>query len=168
MAASGLGRLPPYAHRGRAGRLPFARVCRARRGISLLELLVVIGVIAALSGVVLTYVGDSKDAAADAVVKQNLKLTREALGRYFQANMQYPMSLASLTGAYLQQPYEELLLTPMAGRATALEVNVPDTSVPGVSTNAYQATVTTWVTYPPTPLREIRNVRVQGSPYDTW
>lgn len=104
---------------------------RPRAGFTLIEMLIVITIIAVLSGVGYNYYSDSLLEARENTVKYNLKVVRDAISRYFKDNMAYPTSLAALQGPYIQQPVNSLLVTPLAGVAeieilgtTTADVNI--------------------------------------------
>jgi len=138
-----------------------------RVGFTLIELFVVVAVIAVLSVTAFSYYQESLETSRQNVVKQNRKLVQDALGRYFQANLQYPVDLKSLAPTYLMQTADELLVVPLG--SASIEVEIPTTAVttPG-SVNPLQHTGSfEWVTTAgnaakPNGPRQIRAVRVRA------
>lgn len=96
------------------------------RGFTLLEMIVVVSIISVLSLTAYGYYQDSIATARDNVVRQNIQMVREALGRYFQMNLQYPVDLNSLTPSYLSQTVEKLLVEPIGNGS--IEVEIPETT----------------------------------------
>ncbi|HNW35055.1 MAG TPA: prepilin-type N-terminal cleavage/methylation domain-containing protein [Candidatus Ozemobacteraceae bacterium] len=138
-----------------------------RVGFTLIELIVVVAVIAVLSVTAFSYYQDSLETSRQNVVRQNCKLVRDALGRYFQTNLEYPVDLKSLTPAYLLQSADDLLVVPLG--SASIEVEIPTTAVttPG-SVNPLQHTGSfEWVTATVNAAkangpRQIRAVRVRA------
>jgi general secretion pathway protein G len=78
---------------------------RARRtsGFTLLELMIVMGLIVTLAGVGLTMYGNSTTRAREAVLKEDLFRMRDALDQYYADKHTYPPSLDALvTDKYLR------------------------------------------------------------------
>ena len=65
-------------------------------GFTLIELLVVMAVIALLLTIAVPRYFGSMDRSKEAVLRQNLALTREALDKYYGDNGRYPDSLEAL------------------------------------------------------------------------
>lgn len=95
----------------------------SRRGFTLIELIIVVAIIAVLAVTSYNYYQDSLATARENVVRQNIQMVREAIGRYFQTNLQHPSDLDALKPTYLTQSAEQLLVYPL-GSAT-IEVEVP-------------------------------------------
>jgi len=94
------------------------------RGFTLIELLVVVAVIAVLSFFAEGYYSEYVQQARRAVVKNNVKVVRDALARYFKDRMSYPINLDALTGPYLQETPSRLLVEPWAGANVSIYVEV--------------------------------------------
>ncbi len=78
------------------------------RGMTLVEILIVIGVIAVLSSFAVGYYQEYLDDARRNVQLQNANIVREAISRYFKDNLEYPTSLEKLQGPYIHQPISSL------------------------------------------------------------
>lgn len=138
----------------------------SKSGFTLLELIVVVSIIAVLSVTAYSYYQDSISTARENVVRQNLQMVKESLGRYFQTNLAYPVSLSSLTPSYLTQPVEKLLVDPIG--SASIEVEIPTTtSTSPAGVNPLQHTGSfEWVTISANAAkangpRQIRAVRVR-------
>ncbi|OQA10696.1 MAG: putative major pilin subunit [bacterium ADurb.Bin374] len=131
----------------------------SKRGFTLIELIVVVAIISVLAVTSYNYYQDSLATARENVVKQNIQMIREAIGRYFQANLRHPDDLGALTPTYLTQSAEQLLVDPL-GNAT-IEVEVPMDS--GVTNLLQYAGTFGWVaaTQNKTAKKLIRAVRVR-------
>ncbi len=70
-------------------------VCR-RNGFTLIELLVVMAIIALLLSVAAPRYFNSVDRSKEAVLRENLRATRQALDKYFGDNGKYPDTLDEL------------------------------------------------------------------------
>ena len=95
----------------------------SKRGFTLIELIIVVAIISVLAVTSYNYYQDSLATARENVVRQNIQMVREAIGRYFQMNLEHPKALASLTPYLNQSSVEQLLVNPL-GSAT-IEVEVP-------------------------------------------
>ena len=71
-------------------------VARAPKGFTLIELLVVMAIIALLLAVAVPRYSHSVEKSKEAVLKQNLALTRSALDKYYGDHGKYPDSLEAL------------------------------------------------------------------------
>ena len=67
-----------------------------RRGFTLIELLVVMAIIATLLLIAVPRYFGSLDKAKEAVLKENLYQTRDAIGKYYGDKGRYPASLEAL------------------------------------------------------------------------
>jgi general secretion pathway protein G len=67
-----------------------------RRGFTLIELLVVLAIIATLLTIALPRYFGSVDKSKEAVLKENLYVTRDAIGKYYADQGKYPESLDAL------------------------------------------------------------------------
>ena len=73
------------------------------RGFTLIELLVVLAIIATLLTIALPRYFLSVDKSKEAVLKENLYVTRDAIGKYYSDRGRYPESLEALaTEKYLR------------------------------------------------------------------
>jgi len=72
------------------------RIKMQQRGFTLIELLVVMAVIALLLTIATPRYFSSVDKSKEAVLRQNLTLTREALDKYYGDTGKYPDSLEAL------------------------------------------------------------------------
>lgn len=74
-----------------------------RAGFTLVELVVVMAVIALLSSLAMPRYFGSMEKTREAVLRENLALTRQALDKYYGDNGKYPESLEQLvSGKYLR------------------------------------------------------------------
>ncbi len=84
-----------------------------RRGFTLIELMVVMAVIALLVTIVAPRYLMQTDRAREAVLRNNLKETRDALDKFYTDHGRYPQSLKELVNArYLKM----LPIDPITGR----------------------------------------------------
>lgn len=96
---------------------------RMQNGFTLIELLVVMAIIATLLTIAVPRYFHSVDRSKEAVLHQNLAITRQALDKYFGDNGKYPDSLEELISKkYLRS----LPVDPIAGNATAWFLVPPD------------------------------------------
>lgn len=93
-----------------------------RNGFTLIELLVVMAIIGTLLTIAVPRYLHSVDRSKEAVLRQNLSLTREALDKYFGDNGKYPDSLDDLVSKkYLRSlPYD-----PIAESNTSWQIIAP-------------------------------------------
>ncbi|MBF0501850.1 MAG: type II secretion system protein [Candidatus Riflebacteria bacterium] len=136
----------------------YKRFHRGSDGFSLLEILVVIAIVAILGVLAIGYFMDYSQQAKEAAARVNLASVREALARYFKANMAYPKSLDSLKGSYLMDPVTDMLIAPLAPASAAIYVEVPTTDT---SPNGFLATSAEKIPYPGDGVRQIRNVWIK-------
>jgi general secretion pathway protein G len=95
----------------------------AERGFTLVELLVVMAIIATLLSIAAPRYFHSVEKSREAVLHQNLALTREALDKYYGDNGRYPDSLDDLIAKkYLRS----LPADPITGDATTWLIIPPD------------------------------------------
>jgi len=132
-----------------------------RSAFTLIEILIVVAIIAVLSGVGFSYYTDSLQESREAVVRHNLKTVREAISMYFKDHMAYPTQLQSLTGPYLKESVQQLLIHPIGGDAT-VHVVVPDTDN-DAAPEAFMATLTIEIPYnfDIVNVKEIKNVKIK-------
>lgn len=83
---------------------------RFKSGFTLIELLVVMAIIGTLLTIAMPRYFHSVDRSKEAVLRQNLTLTRQALDKYFGDNGKYPDSLEDLVSKkYLRSlPYDPI------------------------------------------------------------
>ncbi|MDB5903569.1 MAG: type secretion system, GspG-like protein 2 [Betaproteobacteria bacterium] len=73
------------------------------RGFTLIELLVVLAIIATLLTIALPRYFSSVEKSKEAVLRENLYVTRDAIGKYYSDKGKYPESLEALvTDKYLR------------------------------------------------------------------
>jgi general secretion pathway protein G len=95
----------------------------AKRGFTLVELLVVMAIIATLLTIAVPRYFHSVEKSKEAVLHQNLALTREALDKYYGDNNRYPDSLEDLVSKkYLRS----LPSDPISGDSTTWLIVPPD------------------------------------------
>lgn len=99
-----------------------------KKGFTLIELLVVMAIIGTLLTIAVPRYFHSVEKSKEAVLHQNLALTRQALDKFFGDNGKYPDSLDDLVSKkYLRSlPYD-----PIAESNTAWLIIVPDTPEKG-------------------------------------
>lgn len=101
---------------------------RTRRGFTLIELLVVLTIIALLITVAAPRYFASVQTAKETALRENLRVTRDALQRYYSDRTRYPETLADLqTGKYLLR----LPLDPLTERTDSWELVAPPAGVEG-------------------------------------
>ena len=95
----------------------------AKKGFTLIELLVVMAIIATLLTIAVPRYFSSVEKSKEAVLHQNLALTREALDKYYGDNGRYPDSLDELVSKkYLRS----LPSDPVTGDAATWLIVPPD------------------------------------------
>ncbi len=101
---------------------------RLKYGFTLIELLVVMAIIGTLLTIAVPRYFHSVEKSREAVLHQNLALTRQALDKYFSDNGKYPDSLDDLVSKkYLRNlPYD-----PITESATTWLIIAPDTQEKG-------------------------------------
>lgn len=94
-----------------------------KRGFTLIELLVVMAIIGTLLTIAVPRYFHSVDKSKEAVLHQNLTLTRQALDKYFSDNGKYPDSLQDLVSKkYLRSiPFD-----PITENSTSWLIIAPD------------------------------------------
>ena len=104
---------------------------RVAGGVTLIELLAVMTIIAVLLTLAVPRYFGSVDRAKEAVLKENLFQVRDAIGKYYADKGRYPESLEALaTEKYLRKPPYD----PIAESATAWVIVPPaDPEKTGVS-----------------------------------
>ncbi len=100
----------------------------AKGGFTLIELLVVMAIIATLLSIAAPRYFNSVEKSKEAVLHQNLAVTREALDKYYGDNGRYPETLDDLVSKkYLRS----LPSDPITGNSTAWLIVPPDTTEKG-------------------------------------
>jgi general secretion pathway protein G len=100
----------------------------AQNGFTLIELLVVMAIIATLLTIAVPRYFHSVERSREAVLQQNLALTREALDKFYGDNDRYPDSLEDLVSKrYLRS----LPVDPFTGTAVSWLIVPPDAAEKG-------------------------------------
>ena len=100
----------------------------AQKGFTLVELMVVMAIIATLLTIAVPRYFHSVEKSREAVLRQNLSLTRDALDKYYGDNGKYPDSLEDLASKrYLRS----LPVDPITGYGTTWIIEPPDTPEKG-------------------------------------
>lgn len=100
----------------------------ARRGFTLVELLVVMAIVSTLLALVVPRYWGGVKRAEEATLKQNLALMREAIDKHYADTGRYPDSLDELvTRRYLRQ----VPLDPVTGARDSWGLAAPPPSEPG-------------------------------------
>ncbi len=103
-------------------------VLRAAQGYTLLELLVVMAIIAMLLSIAAPRYFNSVDKSKEAVLRENLSMTRHALDRFFGDNGKYPDTLDDLvTKKYLRS----LPMDPITGNNNTWTIIPPEAADKG-------------------------------------
>jgi general secretion pathway protein G len=122
----GLGRLR-FRLAGRGGALPAGSAtpaAKAEAGFTLLELLIVMTIIATLAAMAIPMYVRNVTAAKEAVLKQDLRVMREAIGSYTVDKEKAPQSLDDLvTAGYLKAIPKD----PITGRSDCWITSQSDT-----------------------------------------
>lgn len=99
------------------------------RGFTLIELIVVMAIIAMLLSLAAPRYFNSVDKSKEAMLHQNLALTRQALDKYFGDNGKYPSSLDDLVSKrYLRS----LPIDPLTGNSNTWIIVPPDVPEKGI------------------------------------
>jgi general secretion pathway protein G len=100
-----------------------------KSGFTLVELVVVMAVIALLSSLAMPRYFGSMEKTREAVLRENLALTRQALDKYYGDNGKYPESLEQLvSGKYLRS----LPRDPITDSSSSWIIVPPDVPEKGV------------------------------------
>jgi general secretion pathway protein G len=103
-------------------------VMQASRGFTLIELLVVLAIMGLLLSLVSPRYFHSVDASKEAVLAENLRITREAIDHFYSDRKRYPESLNELvTRRYLRT----LPVDPVVESATAWTLIAPPPELEG-------------------------------------
>ena len=96
-------------------RIPYAAAPRASRAFTLIELLVVLAIVAVLVTLAVPRYYNQVDASKEAVLKENLRTTRDVLDHFYGDTGRYPDSLQELVDRrYLRT----LPVDPMTGTSS--------------------------------------------------
>ena len=99
-----------------------------RSGFTLIELLVVLAIIATLLTLTLPRYFTSVERSKETVLRENLNVTRDAIGKYYSDKGKYPESLETLA----QEKYlRRVPLDPITESATTWVVVPPDDAQKG-------------------------------------
>lgn len=102
---------------------------RKQHGFTLIELIVVMAIIAMLLSLAAPRYFNSVDKSKEAMLHQNLALTRQALDKYFGDNGKYPSSLDDLVSKrYLRS----LPIDPLTGTSNTWIIVPPDVPEKGI------------------------------------
>lgn len=96
---------------------------KLRSGISLIETLIVLVILAVLAGTGFVYYSDYTSQAEVSAASVNVNMVREAISRYFKDNMSYPKSLNSLA-PYMQQDPETVLVSRLRQSDSGVKIEV--------------------------------------------
>jgi general secretion pathway protein G len=101
---------------------------RPRRGFTLIELLVVLAIVALLLTLTLPRYFESIDAAKERILVENLRISRDAIDKFYADTGRYPDSLEELTEKkYLRSPPFD----PIVDSASRWTVVAPPAEVKG-------------------------------------
>jgi general secretion pathway protein G len=96
--------------------------CRPRTGFTLIELLVVLAIVATLLTLALPRYSQSVGVAQDRVLAENLRITREAIDKFYADTHRYPDSLDELVERrYLRSKP----MDPILGKDDAWQIIAP-------------------------------------------
>lgn len=98
------------------------------RGFTLIELLVVLAIVALLATIALPRYFQSIDTSKEAILQENLRLTRDTIDKFYGDTGRYPESLNEL----VQKKYLRALpMDPILASATAWVIVPPDDTAKG-------------------------------------
>jgi general secretion pathway protein G len=99
-----------------------------RHGFTLIELLVVLAIVALLATIALPRYFQSIDTSKEAILQENLRLTRDTIDKFYGDTGRYPDSLNEL----VQKKYLRALpMDPILASATAWVIVPPDDTAKG-------------------------------------
>ncbi len=122
-------------------RIPRSR--RARRGFTLLELIIVVAIIGILASIAMPALKDMPRRASESVLKTNLRTLREVIDQYYGDKGHYPETLEALVEErYLRAvPIDpitksadtwQLVYEELDPESTPAETDVPEGGGPGI------------------------------------
>ncbi len=139
---------------------------KVTEGMTLLELVIVAAILGILSMSAVSYYNDYMQQAREAVARQNLKLVRDAVSKYFKENLEGPTSFTQL-GLNV----EDSILGKLDDPNLRLGIVVSATSsFSGVSPNPYLATEVAVVFLNRGSTgngQSFRDIKI-SSPYSSW
>lgn len=108
--------------------LSSGKVTLRHHGFTLIELLVVLAIVALLATIALPRYFQSIDTAKEAILQENLRLTRDTIDKFYGDTGRYPDSLNEL----VQKKYLRALpLDPILASTTAWVIVAPDDTAKG-------------------------------------
>lgn len=121
-----MSQLPQKAQKDPTSSSKNTKLCH--RGFTLIELLVVLAIVALLATIALPRYFQSIDTSKEAILQENLRLTRDTIDKFYGDTGRYPESLNEL----VQKKYLRALpMDPILASATAWVIVPPDDTAKG-------------------------------------